>query len=567
MENIFSNNNPVESGTEFTAFAKSTNGMFLGDCPGFIDSKGEEQVIANYLNVKKVIKASRTVRFVILLDDTSFSAKGDLLRRLVQDLEKYLPNYANHLFNKKEILNSSNHAIDQRTSPFLVLFNKFQEEKKEQLKIIISEMINSPTIGGKIDPNFLELIEMNCLRNDRFLDFSNEEQRILILDEIYKMPSLKYEDLFSTESGSFGSYGEKITIFNQKIERLLVLAETNKTWVYFKKILDYLNLMAEFFDRKLERDQYENSRNKIRIILLNILKEKKEEFKKIINIEKLSSNPEKKIDEFAKAFHSISLCYDYHLREFQSEFDENIKSSIIEQTNSLIENYKSCDENSPKLSQLITFIDLLIEKFKLEVIMSPIFEKITADKAEGIINSISSSNKNSYNMNIIDLADRFNILSNSRPEILVYATIYNEASQKLSQKIDDCSNLKRLKIILNSADNNFDLTNDSTYLIETYEFLNRCINSENKTIDKAKINKILKDYENEISSSFLNLYDSLKICYENIKNPNPNLNFVFTELEKISKSHEFLYFDSLNCIFNKFSELKNSNWYTIFLES
>lgn len=48
-------------------FTKDENDFVLVDCPGFLDNRGPEIAISNYVNIKNILNSGKSVRFIVTI--------------------------------------------------------------------------------------------------------------------------------------------------------------------------------------------------------------------------------------------------------------------------------------------------------------------------------------------------------------------------------------------------------------------------------------------------------------------------------------------------------------------
>lgn len=96
-------------------FEKKTDGesIFLCDCPGFSDNRGAEVNIANSVNISRMMKRAKSVRFILLCAHSDFThLRGESIANLSDWLNK-LTYTQDPAFNREEFEKSIILAVTQ----------------------------------------------------------------------------------------------------------------------------------------------------------------------------------------------------------------------------------------------------------------------------------------------------------------------------------------------------------------------------------------------------------------------------------------------------------------------
>jgi hypothetical protein len=68
-----------------SSYYDEANDIMIMDSPGFLDTRGTEMAIANAVNIKNAIMKAKSVRLVVLVDQSSFeAAKGAAVQELLK---------------------------------------------------------------------------------------------------------------------------------------------------------------------------------------------------------------------------------------------------------------------------------------------------------------------------------------------------------------------------------------------------------------------------------------------------------------------------------------------------
>ena len=540
LKNIFANHSQNQSGTEFSAFAGLKNQLFAGDCPGFNDTKGEEQEIANYLNVNEVISVCKSLKFVLIVDNAVFGMQSNGLKQLARDLQKCFPNFERYL------------------GYFLVLFNKFEKtKKKENLDLRFEQIIKtSDDVDIKGYKSLLVHMHEASKKNGRIIDF-RKDQRSHILTEIVNLPALSnfQEDLSSNVRRQFD---RKIFEFNEKHRNLFNLGIKKKNYAIFKPILDRLFSIAIFFKGEKEKNNYVDFCQGTSTIFKEVLIEKIKNLKSIIEQQKyIDKSHLIFIDDTVDLINLVEDCQKTHLSspEFDLDIESLVKLPINDIVREILRNYRIADVLDPKFNHFSASIDLLIKKFQLGKDLVEDYEKISIMKAENLVNFIANSNFSNERM--IFMAEEYKRIAAEKKEIKIFTTIYNEISERLKKKLESLADLGFIKAIFKEENNNSDISKDANFLNESLEFLNLCKKSENPDLDVNQVKNIFDEYQKELSLYFENLYTNLSNTYELVsKSTKTNLFTVFDILRRLSRNIEFVFCDDLNNHLNNFSEVK-----------
>lgn len=539
LKNIFANHSQNESGTEFCAFVKLKDQIFAGDCPGFNDTKGEEQEIANYLNVHEVISVCKSLRFVLIVDNAVFGMQSNGLKQLARDLQKCLPNF------------------DRYLGYFHVLFNKFDKKIKENLDLKFEEIIKtSDHVDIKGYKLLLTHMRMAAKKSGSFLDFGKDQRNNIITEIVNLKPLMSFQE--DASSNARRLYDRRIFEFNEKHKNLFHLAKKKKDYSIFKSILDRLLSIADFFKGEKERNNYNDFCHLTFSFFKEILIEKIKNLKIIIDQQKyIDKSHINFINDTVAIINKLEDCQKMHLAS--SNFDLDIESliqlPIQDIVKEILRNYRIADVLDPKFNHFSASIDLLIKQFKLGNDLNAEYEKISISKAENLVNFIANSNFSNERM--ILMAEEYRRIAEEKKEIKIFTTIYKEISERLKRKIESLADLSLIRVILNDENKNSDLSKDASFINECLEFLNLCKKSENTDLNMNQLNKISENYLKELRLYFENLYASLAKEYEIFsKTTKSDLFQIFETLRNMSRKIELVLCDDLNSHLNSLTELK-----------
>lgn len=478
---------------------KMTNIAFV-DTPGFEDTQGNEQDLANAFYLTRTFKLIPRMRCIVAIEQTTFTAhRGNLFMELVRKLVHFFPNF-DHFMPAISVVITKTHPADS-PQKYLNLFSSFLKRADPREKLFLTHFIQNPqciqlfpmpTHEGPVSNEIFKSM-LNSITNNTLI-LPSPEVNITISDTclLYvhelakKLNELVKQTLEQILSSIFANYLQFIADVKSSLNSNDIL-KSKQTLGNLKRTFDYIDEWTKIQQTVNDSEQFLTAH--------------------IAQVEKIFPS----MNSFKECLHYLQFLKSVHI-----QVEQNMRP--VEWFTILREGWEKFAKEKSDLDQLLKSSDLIHLKQELDNVINSIEKSMCKGLKIGDVQDVA------YLKQTVDnLAQR---QWTSKDEF-VYAV-----ESELLFKLKINYNCERLRLML-SVGEFVQITNDR-FINEFFKQLNDLVEHLEVSADDCSMDSDEDDglTDSDASHSDFNLLESLNNAVRSAKTGADTPDASFAQIRK-----------------------------------